>query len=49
MNRELVNVLEERTEVIPLPTDWNIHAHRWDHEAPFEPQEDCPDLRLGSR
>jgi hypothetical protein len=49
MNPDLISVLVERTQPIPLPSDWRIHAYRWDHEGPFEPQEDCPDLRLGSR
>jgi hypothetical protein len=44
MNRELIAVLAKRAEPVPLPSEWNIHAYRWDHEGPIDAPEDCPDL-----
>ena len=49
MNRELIAIVADRAKPVPLPSEWGIHAYRWDREEPLEPVEDCPDLRVLER
>ena len=46
MSQQLIAVVTDRAEPIPLPSGWGIHAYRWDREEPIESPEDCPDLGM---